>query len=114
MRAHDVHGYAYWTTHNYAESPLYNPAFGYRLDGWSLQTHDGSNAQMRLHATARGDFELQLQPGDVLLQAIPARRGRLPRSGDALDDRVCRSEEHTSELQSLMRISYAVLCLKKK
>src|SRR3546814_7779511 len=28
--------------------------------------------------------------------------------------RSCRSEEHTSELQSLMRISYAVLCLKKK
>src|SRR3546814_17962881 len=31
------------------------------------------------------------------------------------DDRVkFRSEEHTSELQSLMRISYAVFCLKKK
>src|SRR3546814_5017148 len=29
-------------------------------------------------------------------------------------DRVKRSEEHTSELQSLMRISYAVFCLKKK
>src|SRR3546814_10740184 len=29
-------------------------------------------------------------------------------------DVVGRSEEHTSELQSLMRISYAVLCLKKK
>src|SRR3546814_2770289 len=28
--------------------------------------------------------------------------------------RVRRSEEHTSELQSLMRISYAVFCLKKK
>src|SRR3546814_1555397 len=28
--------------------------------------------------------------------------------------RVLRSEEHTSELQSLMRLSYAVLCLKKK
>src|SRR3546814_1095370 len=27
---------------------------------------------------------------------------------------MCRSEEHTSELQSLMRISYAVFCLKKK
>src|SRR3546814_9190949 len=27
---------------------------------------------------------------------------------------VLRSEEHTSELQSLMRISYAVICLKKK
>src|SRR3546814_7021883 len=26
---------------------------------------------------------------------------------------ICRSEEHTSELQSLMRISYAVFCLKK-
>src|SRR3546814_10730929 len=34
--------------------------------------------------------------------------------GDAQDDVVARSEEHTSELQSLMRISYAVFCLKKK
>src|SRR3546814_5705169 len=34
---------------------------------------------------------------------------RLERSGATL-----RSEEHTSELQSLMRISYAVFCLKKK
>src|SRR3546814_6286639 len=32
----------------------------------------------------------------------------------AADALVRRSEEHTSELQSLMRISYAVLCLKKK
>src|SRR3546814_4250358 len=30
------------------------------------------------------------------------------------NDQVYRSEEHTSELQSLMRISYAVFCLKKK
>src|SRR3546814_3955207 len=30
------------------------------------------------------------------------------------DDTLLRSEEHTSELQSLMRISYAVFCLKKK
>src|SRR3546814_2890238 len=29
-------------------------------------------------------------------------------------DEIMRSEEHTSELQSLMRISYAVFCLKKK
>src|SRR3546814_9758619 len=34
------------------------------------------------------------------------RRSWLPRK--------CRSEKHTSELQSLMRISYAVFCLKKK
>src|SRR3546814_6533520 len=40
-----------------------------------------------------------------------ARRGRLGRD-PAADAR--RSEEHTSELQSLMRISYAVFCLKKK
>src|SRR3546814_2407314 len=31
-----------------------------------------------------------------------------------LSDFVVRSEEHTSELQSLMRITYAVFCLKKK
>src|SRR3546814_6254116 len=45
------------------------------------------------HAAGRGD------PGG----------GRADRAG-----RVTRSEEHTSELQSLMRISYAVFCLKKK
>src|SRR3546814_19211512 len=36
----------------------------------------------------------------------------LPVKHDVSDP--CRSEEHTSELQSLMRISYAVFCLKKK
>src|SRR3546814_5919479 len=33
---------------------------------------------------------------------------------NAIDAGARRSEEHTSELQSLMRISYAVFCLKKK
>src|SRR3546814_4628980 len=38
-----------------------------------------------------------------------------PVGGDSMDPvGVDRSEEHTSELQSLMRISYAVFCLKKK
>src|SRR3546814_2124599 len=41
------------------------------------------------------------------------RRLRVRRRGRAAGDRP-RSEEHTSELQSLMRISYAVFCLKKK
>src|SRR3546814_4474753 len=36
------------------------------------------------------------------------------RRHDSRFDRGVRSEEHTSELQSLMRISYAVFCLKKK
>src|SRR3546814_1105720 len=35
-------------------------------------------------------------------------------AGDIADAFHIRSEEHTSELQSLMRISYAVFCLKKK
>src|SRR3546814_5692469 len=39
--------------------------------------------------------------------------GPWPASGP-LPGRTARSEEHTSELQSLMRISYAVFCLKKK
>src|SRR3546814_1846495 len=34
--------------------------------------------------------------------------------GPTTSSELCRSEEHTSELQSLMRISYAVFCLKKK
>src|SRR3546814_19412732 len=41
-----------------------------------------------------------------------AARQRDDRNCDGF--RVDRSEEHTSELQSLMRISYAVFCLKKK
>src|SRR3546814_3912043 len=40
------------------------------------------------------------------------QEGAVPRM--AVVDRATRSEEHTSELQSLMRISYAVFCLKKK
>src|SRR3546814_5168158 len=39
---------------------------------------------------------------------------RLAIGGIAALPRWARSEEHTSELQSLMRISYAVFCLKKK
>src|SRR3546814_1032632 len=41
-----------------------------------------------------------------------AHRTRKPARAELPD--VFRSEEHTSELQSLMRISYAVFCLKKK
>src|SRR3546814_7123429 len=60
-----------------------------------------------------------LQPAD--LAAIQEHGGKLPhlvgkniRDGKSKGDIFSRSEEHTSELQSLMRISYAVLCLKKK
>src|SRR3546814_18212336 len=50
--------------------------------------------------------------------AVHRGRSRSKRSGGARNifpfpARADRSEEHTSELQSLMRISYAVFCLKK-
>src|SRR3546814_1910356 len=66
----------------------------------------------------------------VLALAGPAQRARLDMVAAGLDPdeainiqftsgttglpKGARSEEHTSELQSLMRISYAVFCLKKK
>src|SRR3546814_9737105 len=56
------------------------------------RTADGDVGQAVIHAHAVGLFA---QAGVHGLEA-------------------CRSEEHTSELQSLMRISYAVFCLKKK
>src|SRR3546814_5334896 len=77
------------------------------------------------HVCARDRrLRLALHPTAELLPA-PGRPGRpaddRPDSG-RLDDSAHgrsgqegrRSEEHTSELQSLMRISYAVFCLKKK
>src|SRR3546814_3425920 len=67
--------------------------------------HDGAAVEC-----AAGHFtEIPLQPGageiGFLAAALAAAAGRA---------RQLRSEEHTSELQSLMRISYAVFCLKKK
>src|SRR3546814_11307059 len=47
-------------------------------------------------------------------QRFRIRAGRCCRQRRRLANRCPRSEEHTSELQSLMRISYAVFCLKKK
>src|SRR3546814_10537797 len=59
-------------------------------------------------------------------RAVAAMRRNLPRGGELKEDYVCqwakdgkigervRSEEHTSELQSLMRISYAVFCFKQQ
>src|SRR3546814_6276327 len=60
-----------------------------------------------------------LLPYTTLFRSIPEAFGIANRNPRALRARVGnqgtgRSEEHTSELQSLMRISYAVFCLKKK
>src|SRR3546814_3381396 len=64
--------------------------------------------------------DLRSQRGDFLLHqravvvAQRTRRGLHRQVTHANEDVRNRSEEHTSELQSLMRISYAVFCLKKK
>src|SRR3546814_4191253 len=65
---------------------------------------------------AMGDEELQNQT-----QLLKARLAEgetlddiLPEAFATVREAAKRSEEHTSELQSLMRISYAVFCLKKK
>src|SRR3546814_1257039 len=57
-----------------------------------------------VHAGAGAGVDLFAAAADAIVQFHHQRRGRRRR----------RSEEHTSELQSLMRISYAVFCLKKK
>src|SRR3546814_1131036 len=67
-------------------------------------------------AAAQGLFLLpnsrtQESEADVVGQRLMAQAGFDPRAAVNLWQ---RSEEHTSELQSLMRISYAVFCLKKK
>src|SRR3546814_4379887 len=53
----------------------------------------------------------------LLMAGVPGVVGTIVREIDTSGQPVAReerSEEHTSELQSLMRISYAVFCLKKK
>src|SRR3546814_15401764 len=65
-----------------------------------------------------------LSSGDCRCRCRPDRHARTPiflrgrKAPPGARPRLCpcpvRSEEHTSELQSLMRISYAVFCLKKK
>src|SRR3546814_4267206 len=50
-------------------------------------------------------------PSGESLSEVSFRGSKLTTGGGT---RLHRSEEHTSELQSLMRISYAVFCLKKK
>src|SRR3546814_1316948 len=97
-----------------------------------LQRPSMGEGTRRQAARAPGSMRLLLQPGRLAQFVGPV--GLLPRErggglllagavgvadllGLAAEVTVAggaRSEEHTSELQSLMRISYAVFCLKKK
>src|SRR3546814_3654230 len=59
-----------------------------------------------LFLRALAGLRLGLAPAGSRLRVVDQR--------DGLQQARARSEEHTSELQSIMRISYAVFCLKKK
>src|SRR3546814_3465603 len=73
--------------------------------GWRCGRMAGHDAPRRQQPTPG-------HPGHVLRH--PRRRVGALRCGARRRGARVRSEEHTSELQSLMRISYAVFCLKKK
>src|SRR3546814_1949082 len=79
--------------------------------GRQVRAHEGRGVADVLDGDVAAKRGGGLEGAEHLAEVAHARRGqRLDRSGR---DRV-RSEEHTSELQSLMRNSYAVFCLKKK
>src|SRR3546814_10348628 len=77
-----------------------------RVDSMFFQRLDGFADISAREAKALGGRPHVLRLDPVVIQTTCEYRRQTGEPG--------RSEEHTSELQSLMRISYAVLCLKKK
>src|SRR3546814_4999598 len=97
---------------------------GLLVDDRGAAAHRDGAAAFR-SAAAAGRFHPVRCGGQLLFpHLVPGAGGRVHGARDRADRiapaacarhrRACRSEEHTSELQSLMRISYAVFCLKKK
>src|SRR3546814_2354664 len=85
--------------------PWFDPATG-QFRGYRASARRPQRNETPYGRTATEDS------GDSIRQLIHELRSPLNAiSGFA---QIIRSEEHTSELQSLMRISYAVFCLKKK
>src|SRR3546814_8155673 len=93
-----------------------DPLFPYPTLFRSGHRARGAGQPRRGHAVLRaGGQEGGAGGGQHLRQAQGrAARGSLAARRSLLPPLLRRSEEHTSELQSLMRISYAVFCLKKK
>src|SRR3546814_7448305 len=86
----------------------------------SMRTFNATGKAMRHFPTVVG-IELPSmncatrQSGSAWRQFGPCQCRSTPRPRrHGLREKLRRSEEHTSELQSLMRISYAVFCLQKK
>src|SRR3546814_4331695 len=94
-------------------------AYEMRISDWSSDvcSSDLSRLVAYRHKPAVRRVKAEFAGAGILeVQANQACRAT---TIDKTDDRLVpqhtdRSEEHTSELQSLMRISYAVFCLKKK
>src|SRR3546814_10863521 len=86
-----------------------------KSSGWpSSRTNDRCatvGASMRRPVSLRGKRLMADKKSDVVL---PEWTPQDAYNSDLPSPPRPRSEEHTSELQSLMRISYAVFCLKKK
>src|SRR3546814_2733559 len=80
---------------------------------WELSTRNGRPVAYRLSIAEVGGGTTQTALAGEVLHLRIAADPAAPYYGQAPLKR-SRSEEHTSELQSLMRISYAVFCLKKK
>src|SRR3546814_4495684 len=79
----------------------------------SRQGQDGKRGgTQRAIATARASRRKPSRTN--AMPKIKTHRGAAKRFRKTASGKYKRSEEHTSELQSLMRISYAVFCLKKK
>src|SRR3546814_7558674 len=74
---------------------------------WSMSVVAGTHVCLR-RITAKNIFDAIARYGVTHMGGAPTVMGFLINATEE------RSEEHTSELQSLMRISYAVFCLKKK
>src|SRR3546814_3575020 len=93
---------------------------GHRTPGEDPERVSGAGGMRRLDDRLRalGRVRPALRRGDrdaaLLGDRVQVVRGRVVGRPGLQLGVVLRSEEHTSELQSLMRISYAVFCLKKK
>src|SRR3546814_5142003 len=83
----------------------------------SIQTGDAYRCQTSIEYQLRPSVDVVNFDGSGPSPS-PCHSSKHPLTGSAfspgLRNVTMRSEEHTSELQSLMRISYAVFCLKKK
>src|SRR3546814_1245310 len=91
------------------------PSFTSPLPGPDTQEHLYAHGfgGLPVMVCTDGDNESMMAPFKDLEEASPPKLGVVTMGVDSIDA-IARSEEHTSELQSLMRISYAVFCLKKK